>query len=290
MRILFFVLISLYCHSQKLQPFSYRKLRSDTYVNKAVAPANTKCILMFGQSNATGAELNANVPSGLSGPISNAKIFNLSTRLWETLEDGVNNRGYVSTPTNNLTFGCELKLMDLLGANYSTTQYLFKYSEPNTYLYNTGNSWNVFTVPTSAGIEQYLYISSWISYNNMFERLPVSVSPSWLVWIHGENDCANGTHAAAYQANITDFINNYRAITGLGTNLKVVLVSLSINQTALNSTNRTTINTAMSTVAGTLTNVFYLSQNGTCQVDNVHYDAAGYSTIATGIYNIIVAN
>jgi hypothetical protein len=244
-----------------------------------------KFIGLIGQSNATGAMLNSGLPSDLAGIIPNAYIYDLVSGTYQQLQNNINNRQDISLPGNNGAFGIEMRLMKLLGSYYSTPQYMFKYCYVGTQLYNNNATcWNVFCTPVS------LWVNSFAKCAEATSKLPIaSKNLQWLIWIQGENDC-NATSAAAYQQNLTDVINFTRSSTGLSTNLKFILVSLATTQTSLNATYSAQISTAMSTIAGSLTNVFFISQNSSVQGDNTHYDAAGYDNIATLVYNVIIAN
>jgi hypothetical protein len=261
------------------------RYRSIPVTSKKIPGSGTqKFIALMGQSNATGTIPIASTPPELAGPIPFTKIFD-NTRLdFETLESGINTTQDASGFTNNAVFGVELPLMKALGANYGVDQYLFKYARTGTQLFNNNSlCWNVFSNPTS------LWVASISRYGLAIPKVPIlNKSLEWVVWIQGENDCTLNS-SAAYQQNITDFINFTRLSLGLPT-LKFILVSLATNQTALNATYLAAVNSAMSATAVAVSNVWYLSQNSAVQGDNTHYTLAGYQNIASLVYDIIIAN
>lgn len=121
------------------------------------------------------------------------------------------------------------------------------------------------------------------------------IDPSFkfMLIVHGEYDSRVLAYANAYETNLTNFINNFRSKTGL-TTLPVIIVRLNtemITAPVNPGTYGATIQTAQDNVAAALTNVYVYNPNGaTMHTDKIHYTVAGEHTIATGIYNLAVAN
>lgn len=252
--------------------------------------AGERLIAIYGQSNTGMKEDIANLQSDLLTPIPNNYIynFNIPNPAWETLTTSNNEGDNANTHTN--TFGIEFRLMKLMHDTYGGNQYLLKFAQSSTQLASTGNTtldWNV----SSSSVGNPLELFDLCILNRIYARskIPVDLDVSWVIWIQGENDAGNSTLYNAYQTNLTNWINTYRTQTGLGTNVKFILVSLSTGQTAVNGAGITAIKTAMSNIAGSLTNVFYFSQNQSTS-DGTHYDAAAIDFIANGVFNIISSN
>jgi len=259
-----------------------------------------KFIGLFGQSNACGIVNVSSAP--YSGLIDNAYILNLclSTPVFQQLNVGTNNWLYLSSVCATTDYGIEVQLMHDLGVLYGQPQYMLKYGYTGTSMANTSGTtpnWNVFaanqTIVNDARFEIPGLYGTALNYLNIAQnRIPVlNKKLEWIVWMQGEQDANGGsTLYNNYQTNLTDFINTFRTQSHLGTNLKFLLVQLSSNQTGINATGKTAVNTAMTNIAGSLTNVFTVSPNGTVQGDGIHYDAAGLATVATSVYNTIIAN
>jgi len=258
-----------------------------------------KYIGLIGQSNAAGQVANVNSP--YSGVIANAYIYSLGSKVFQPLELAVNNKQELEDISSNGSYGIEIQLMHDLGVHYGQPQYMFKYAYNGTYLNNTNTpNWNVSesNVVVPSPPRQYyfeapgLYTTCTTWYGIATQQIPIiNKKLEWVIWMQGEND-ANGGAAIynAYQTNLTNFINNFRVATQLGTNVKFLLVQLSTFQTGVNATGLAAVNTAMQNIAGSLTNVFTIAPNGTIQVDGFHYDAAGLATVSTSVYNTIIAN
>lgn len=245
---------------------------------------------LWGQSNASGAGDTSVAPH--KGVIPYAYIFNNNTRLLEPLRLGAsaNNTQNVGLPTTNATYGIEDELMLLLSNHYSNqTNYLYKYAYAGTCLAEGQQNGSWSTTPASSAPN--VWNNCMNNHFQFIQQNPIrGPTLNWIIWIQGECDGQSGsTVFNAYQTNLTNLINNSRTYLH-NSGVKWCLVSLSTNQTAVNSSGITAVNTAMSNVAGSLTDVYYISQNSSVGADNLHYNAAGISAIATLVYNVIIAH
>lgn len=253
-------------------------------------------ITIVGQSNAAGNETTSNPPDGIAidDIIPNSYIFDIVARDWQQLVFGVNQKQAQNNLGNATSYGIEPMLMTSLSNYNSQVNYLLKATYSGSQLYNNNTlCWNVFCTPVFSG---GIYLSLWLGmlnfiYTSTFKNPVRNLNTGWVVYMQGENDANGGsTLYNAFQTNLTDFINYTRAHTGYGTNLKFILVSLSSNQTGLDSTGLAAVNTAMSNISGSLTNVFYIAQNSSVKVDNIHYDKDGLTAIAALVYDVIINN
>jgi lysophospholipase L1-like esterase len=254
-------------------------------IAKRPAPAGSHFVIKIGQSNVGMNESTSNLQSDLLASISANYIYSINSSPpgWEVMTTSNNEGDVANTHTN--TFGTEFRLMKLLHDNYGGSQYLVKYGKSSTQIASSGDAtqdWNT----SSAGELFDLLCYNYVFWN---DKIPENVTAGWLIIQIGENDSANGTNSTNFQTNVTSIISTFRSRTGLGTALKVILVSLSTGQTSLNGTNRSTINTGMSNTASGGTNIFYLSQNEATS-DGTHYTATGYDNIAIAEYNLIAAH
>lgn len=234
-----------------------------------------------GQSNGAGNAQDSSLPAELDGPMSLVQVFNVVTGKWETLEQGVNNRGTTglsgtgAADTSPSQYGTELRLMYLVKNNYPGTHYLFKLCVSDTDLAAGANTdW----ASTSVNELTDRSISTFQGFRlGMGDSRP----PRVIIWMQGENDANDATKASNYETNLTNLINKKR--TAYGYDVPYILVRLS--QGGMTMTHRATVNTAMDNVAAALNDVYTINTDDLSTADGVHYAAAEVDTLAIRIFD-----
>ncbi len=239
-----------------------------------------------GQSNGVGAAPVAEMPAELAGPMTGVKVYNIEKYRWETLQQGINNRGTTGTsgsgaadnPTNQ--YGTEMRLMYLIKNNYPGTHYLFKYCMSNTDLAQVAGILDWSTT-------SYELLDRTIAVFQTFRLGMGDGRPSrFIIWMQGENDGQNSTKASNYGTNLTSMINYKRSAYGY--TIPYIIVRLSQNgQTGVPF--RASVNTGMDSVAGSLASVYTINTDSLTTSDGIHYDSASIETIAQALYTLIVA-
>jgi len=262
--------------------------------------------LLQGQSNACDPEFSLNVPSDLRGPLDSCFIFENINNRWSTLQCGINSNNYPQgyMDWNNLInsygnkFSIELRLGKLLRDYYSSQIYLFKYAWPGSGLQSSsqGGCWK-----SSLGTD--LFFKS-LQYYKTAKRDGgiTNLSPSFLIWIQGESD---STAFSTYAAELTTWITATRSL--YGSNLPIIIVSLSTGQTTLVAGNITGMKAAQKSLAttfytastdtfgtqsggATIPNVYYIDQNEACYTfagATIHYSAASLDNIASYVFKVV---
>lgn len=246
--------------------------------------------ILEGQSNAEGAAYATDLPSDLAGTINNAFIYNFNTPAWEGLSVG--NARLNTFP--GAAFGCELKLMKLLGAYYKKGQFLYKYAVSGTALAaGSGSDW----APASSG---ELFSLSNANYTAAKAVIPIVAPLKAYIWNQWEQDGANSTTANAYGANETSFIAAKRSFYALP-NLPFIAIRASSSST---SGFKSTIQTQQDSIfryhynsgvitdtglgAGKIDNTWLVNSNAyELQGDFTHNTAAGYAAMAIDLFDII---
>lgn len=253
-----------------------------------------------GQSNAVASLSNGFLPSDLAGPLTNIKVFNPFNNTLATLEVGVNNTGI---PTGDQgSFGWDVRLMTYLRNYYSKSQYLIKYCVPGTGFMAPDYSGGAVTFWDAGLAGGYSPLSN-AKKNTAMGLITTASGYTKIrayIWCQGEAECSTPEKATNYINKLTDFINAKRTAYGQP-DMPIILISLSDNQTGLNTTNRAIVKDVQKAVSryrynagvwtinnavGSISNVYYLEQNGTT-LDGLHYNLAGQEYISTHLFNII---
>ena len=115
-----------------------------------------------------------------------------------------------------------------------------------------------------------------------------------MIWHQGEADAGSDANAAAYQANLTNFIADVRATYSSG--LKFGIAQLSNNQTSLNPTRLATMKAAQAAVAAAdpLSCLVSTDDVPMATVGNIHFGTTGVQTIgsrlATGMRQLPITD
>jgi hypothetical protein len=228
-------------------------------------------IEFMGQSNAGKISAQSLLPANLQEDIpTNFEYYSGDNAFRILSANGPKNSPYPGP------FHIERNLFKLLSNYYSGNK-----------LYFIQNSFSATSINTWQPPAGATYLSSVTYHNNAISHLPVPNPPlRVIVWLQGEADCGDPTTYNNYGPLLTNLINQKRTDYG-DANLRFILVSLSSGQTTLNTTGRNTINSAMQSLAGSLTNVYYISQNEPTQ-DGVHYSPTGAGNIAQAIFDLFI--
>lgn len=102
-----------------------------------------------------------------------------------------------------------------------------------------------------------------------------TISIAGMVWVQGESDTESAASTLAYEANLTNFIDDVRLT--YGADLQFSIAQLSTSQFALDSQRLQTIRTAQANVAANDPNSFVVDSDEFYQGvgDGLHYNGAG---------------
>jgi hypothetical protein len=233
--------------------------------------------IIAGQSN-TGRAVASSLPSNLQSPITNAFIFNRSTNLLETLQAGVNTLLADNTAGQ---FGPEVKLASLLQPYLGRKIYFLKYGVGASKLAaDTGNDWNV-----SSTNELYNNLKTYIT-TLKTALLSSGKTPviKAIIWMQGEEDATNATHAAAYEANLTALIGDIRTFLVLP-NLPFIIGRINGASDA-SEVYRADVRAAQAAVDSAVANTYLIDTDSYPLQDTVHYNYNGQQTFGQDIFNI----
>jgi len=258
--------------------------------------------IVHGQSNASGNVNPTEIDAALKPLTVNCNILNLENQKSESLKVGINSFGVPeeyynfnrSSGSIGLRYGIEIELANYLREYYNTSINLFKYTWPGSGLgtLSQGGDWKFGTGNLMPKVA--------VEYANYKSKLKINQNEDFLIWIQGE---ANVGAEATYKNNIKNWIDEYRVV--LGFNIPLIVVSLSNQQTFLNSTQLANFKTMQLTLGswiydnstvtftnqvGFIDNCYVLSQNEPCQNESgvfIHYSKIGITNIANGIFQIV---
>ena len=226
---------------------------------------------LWGQSNASGHELMANLQAEYIGSNANIQIWNGSA--YENIDSTTNNNQFPAL-AQNTKFGSEFSFGKKLSDNLGVPIYLQKYAVGSTFLWNRAaeDDWNAANVGEYYDIVQGIITSAG----------DVSNSKA-IIWIQGEADAVFSAATDLYYTNLVAFINGMRAFTGIA-DLKFICVLLNDNISAT-ETYSMRVRSAMCKARETLSNVVTINTNE-CDfdTDDRHYNASGYDEIGNLLY------
>ena len=258
--------------------------------------------MIHGQSNAAGDMLPTEIASDLKGQTQNCTVFNLLSKNVEIMKVGVNSYGVPEEYADQFNvkihmgwkYGIEIELSTLLRNHYNTAINLFKWTWPGSGLNSLGQGGNwAFT----SGNLMPKVASDYAIYRT---KVKSNENERFLIWIQGESNVSNPT---TNKNNIKTWIDTYR--TTLGFNIPLIVVTLSTNQTFINSAQllafrdmQLTLGSVVynsdtnvfTTQSGFIDNCFVLNQNSLCQNEAgvfIHYSPNGLSNIAKGVFEIV---
>lgn len=108
-----------------------------------------------------------------------------------------------------------------------------------------------------------------------------------IVWVQGERDAVQAASTAAYQSNLTGFIDDVRLT--YGADLSFFFSRLSDNQSSINSTNLANIQAAQDNVNSLVANTHLLNTDSfSVQGDDLHFDAEGYTALGNGLSQLVI--
>jgi hypothetical protein len=266
-----------------------------------------KVVIVEGQSNAIGTILTDHLPLDLVGPRIGQTAYVDS---WEILEAGVNNSGKDPSLTYPNRYGFEMRLLQLLYDHFNIDIALIKSGrggiplapQPGSY-----NDWSSTSVDDFFTFAQALYVAAIAALNHPSQTIAK-------IWCQGENDAGAGRSESQYRDDQRANILTWRSDNNFST--AFIDLSLSSQQTAISSINKTRINDAKLSIAefvynsatkvmirksGTyvIPNTWFIIQDEPCNAfyenddgssggaDNIHYTPTGYDNIAHYIFEVI---
>ena len=221
------------------------------------------------QSNGVGAAMNTTLPSFLSNGIKGAFIWNRYSSKIEPLDSSNNTQFALEATPYALSFGCEMYLGFLLKKQYLNKKVVFvKTAIGSTSLYPgaSGSPYNAYDWSPETNNLKPLALTN---YNNAKTACGKN-SLEVFIKIQGEQDTSLAA-SAAYQSRLIaelNYLNSTRSPK------LIIVVSLSDNQTGLNATYRTTVQSAQMAVASAIYNGSagtgtYTLQTGGVTISNV---------------------
>lgn len=233
------------------------------------ATAATKVFLLGGQSNMGGNGVAADLPSPYNSPQTDVKFW--SSNAWVALQGGFGNTSANFGP--EVTFGYTLhKLFP------KDDIYLVKYGLTSTSLAvnwnpdGTGSSYNTFKTSADAAIQNLVKAG----------KTPVIAG---MIWMQGEEDAYTETTAAAYHANLENFIGTVR--NDFSTPKMPFVVGRILSSTGPAAYNALVQNAQM-TVPGEVGHASWINTDD-LQIGNVgHYGTQGQIDLGVRFANAVV--
>lgn len=260
-------LVSVFCSAQST---FHRSLLAGGTSSTTNTFDTIDCIILAGQSNAEGRADTANVPAQyedrilIEHPVNKIYYSDLAANQWQPMNPPVTNKQGGSSPGDD--FGAFVSLADTVNRYTANPLWVLTVTEGNTSLAvdGTKNDWNV------SSAELYLDLKNKVT-NSRLSAINSRVILRYkaFVWMQGEADTADSTWAANYETNLTTLINTFRSETGL--DIPWVIVR---TKGADGSDPTGVVRAAQVSVAGTLTDVEWISSDSYTLKDSVHYDAA----------------
>lgn len=234
---------------------------------RAGTPVNV--VLLGGQSNMDGWAYTANLPANLQQPQNDVLFYrNAATPTLQAL---------APASLNGQCFGPEITFGRAIADAKPTEKFaIIKHAVGGTSLGNANglaNSWY------PSGGQKYADFKSTVN-SGLTALTNAGYTPHvvGMLWLQGENDSALLADANAYQQNLTNLIGDVRA--NYGANLPFIIGGIgSDGQTSMPY--RNTVQSAFSSVAGTLSNVRYFSNDDLNPNRELHFNGIQMQTIGT---------
>jgi hypothetical protein len=248
------------------------------------APSTSKpdWVLHMGQSNADGRALITDLSTNYQAKTqpANVTMFRNSRTAIEQLQMGVN-QTFLS-PT--LQFGPQMSLAWTAETN-SRPLAITQYAIGGTVVgLNTNAGWNVAQTNNP-----YFYLMLTHVWRQSALALAAKIgrTPKAITWVHGESDALDATYAAAYYANMTNFISELRTQLILPTTPFIVTLTPD-DYPSYNPTDILAVRTAQTNVVTALSYCALVNCDDIpLQGDALHYTMAGQLTLGNRLYNNI---
>jgi len=166
----------------------------------------------FGQVGSQAGQLDPQAYPHLVNPQANVKIFHFPTGTWEPLHATINTQTVLTLPQPP-RFGPEVSLGDRLAGFHGGPVRILKYAAGSTYLHPTPgiggavlDSWDPATGGRYFVFDVLVPIAAQAA-SAVGERLDVR----GVFWVQGTNDALDPAYAAAYQSNLSAFVDTVRA-------------------------------------------------------------------------------
>ncbi|MBI1382031.1 MAG: hypothetical protein GC161_13210 [Planctomycetaceae bacterium] len=176
--------------------------------------------IVIGQSNAEGygqvgtqaGQLDPQAYPHLVNPQANVKIFNFPTGTWEPLHATINTQSSATLPQLP-RFGPEVSLGDRLAGLHGGPVRILKYAAGSTYLHPTPgvggavlDTWDPATGGRYFALDVLVPIAAQAAF-----AVGESLDVRGVFWIQGTSDALSPVYAAAYQSNLSNFVDAVRA-------------------------------------------------------------------------------
>ncbi len=217
-------------------------------------------LLLMGQSNALGHAEIANMPPAYDQRFDSMYLWNDGAASWQLLEAGVNNEGDDLTEA-----GAELSLAyELAQIDASQTHYLFKYAVGST---SVSSQWK----PPS-GAQYSEAKNRWLDARQALIDGAIWPQASTLFWVEGETSGADSVTAAAYDSDLSEFVQGVRR--DFHPNLQILDREIMTTSESLID-GYATVNSAKHSVAAAQASMVTVDGIDLTTNDNIHQDAEG---------------
>jgi len=161
------------------------------------AAAAIKVFLLAGQSNMVGYGVVADLPAPYHAPLPNVKFWDSGSSQWTALRGGFGGTAAYFGP--EVSFGYQIHRMFP-----KDDVYLVKYAVGGT---NLAVDWN----PDGSGRYYTAFKSTVSAALQNLSHAHLSPTIAGMIWMQGESDTLDHAYAAAYAANLTNFIIRVRS-------------------------------------------------------------------------------
>lgn len=215
---------------------------------------NGYLIIIGGQSNGTDRfTISNNLPVAQQGSQNSCyTYFKTSDAItdngsWVQMNAGVNTQ--TGTPQTG-SFGISVVMANRLRTTHNKLAFVVPTAVGGTYIANDVTpSWNI------SHVGEYYDKMLKHAYRFAYSKIGgINITPV-LVWVHGESDTDTVAHGQAYQANLTNLINQFRADCGFP-NIKVIITRLRSDYTGSPRLGLSDVRAAQLAVASALTGVY----------------------------------
>lgn len=189
---------------------------------RSTEPSINVLLIVAGQSNARSFDTTgSDVPGDLQFTDADIQIWNTQTNTLQTYEAGTNSDTWNSGATTPQKWGPEAGFANEFRSAHPTSKlYIVKVAVDSTHLAaGAGDDWS----PSSSS---ELFDDMTAEITATLSAMGIAPDEIVLLWMQGEHDALDGTEAAAYETNLTDFITAVRTDWG-DTSTKVIIGRIS---------------------------------------------------------------
>lgn len=239
-----------------------------------------------GQSNIDGRNPVNEAPSWLQSAVPKVKVWNNTTRQFNTFQLGVNT-GADWNATPNWAF--DIIFYKMYSDYKNKNLFIVKRTKGGTPLFidssNTKGSWNVDynsfpsgLIKLSQDLETY-FLNAKEFANNYGKTLNIKA----MLWYQGDTDVQTTGALAVYKTNLIALINRMRTVFE-APNMPFLIITLSENSITYSSQ----LEQYQNEISQELTNIFIVNANDvSLYEDNLHLDAAGSLLVGERVFNTL---